>query len=218
MTQYPDGQNLYLLSDLNKFSQRASLIFRQAIGDYHLSDSIDASINNPCPIDSIEYLFYAKSWTDCVQWHLEDEIRSPEIDAVKGRELKRRIDSLNQDRTDKVELIDNCFLHQFKDVQISQNARVNSESPAWALDRLSILDLKIYHMKAEAARRDASGGHIEKCIGKLNILYEQYGDLCLSINELIQDISKGVKLMKVYRQMKMYNDPHLNPILYKSAK
>ena len=122
---------------------------------------------------------------------------------MKGQELKQRIDSLNQNRTEKVELIDNCFLLRFKDVQIFQNAGVNSESPAWALDRLSILDLKIYQMKAETARRDASGGQIEKCLGKLNILYEQYGDLCLSINELIRDISKGVKLMKVFRQMKM---------------
>jgi len=198
------------------FSEQVNTIYRQAVKDYHLYDSIDTLIRNPFSADKTEHLFYLKCWIDTVQWHVEDEIRNPDINPRDALTLKRRIDALNQERTNTVELIDDHFLKRFKDVEPKPFARVNTESPAWALDRLSILVLKIYHMDAETNRRDASADHIAKCRNRLGILREQQKDLSCSINELLQDIANGNKYMKTYRQMKMYNDANLNPVLYKN--
>jgi hypothetical protein len=196
------------------FTDLCNRIFDESVLDYHKTDFVDAPINNQYELKSIEYYLYLKNWIDTVQWHLEDIIRNPEIDPVEALALKRRIDKSNQDRTDLVELIDSYFLDQNKDVKVSANATVNTESPAWAIDRLSILHLKIYHMQQEVERKDSSAEHILQCQTKLNILLEQKVDLSTSITELIDAIAKGEKRMKVYKQMKMYNDPALNPVLY----
>lgn len=211
------AENETLFSELNVFSEHAMLIFKRAIDDYHLYDSIDEHIRNPYPPETISNLLYLKCWIDTVQWHVEDEIRNPEIDPAEALVFKRRIDKLNQDRTNKVEQLDDYFLSRFNNVQTAGQARVNTESPAWALDRLSILALKIYHMAVETSRTDAAPDHLQRCSNKLAVLQEQLKDLSLSINELLQDISHGKKHMKVYRQMKMYNDATLNPVLYKTA-
>lgn len=203
---------------LQHFSEAANRIFFSAVADYHIYDCIDAAAGNPYASGTIEHLFYAKGWIDAVQWHVEDEIRNPGIDSAKALQMKRRIDALNQDRTNKVEQIDDFFLREFSHVVPKAGARVNTESPAWALDRLSILALKIYHMNVEVNRTDASREHIKHCSNKHNVLLEQQKDLLLSINELLQDISSGIKCMKVYRQMKMYNDENLNPVLYNSLQ
>ena len=200
------------------FTQLSNQIFNESVLDYHKTDNVDAPIKNKYELKSIEYYLYLKNWIDAVQWHLEDIIRNPEIDPVEALALKRRIDKSNQDRTDLVELIDSYFLDQNKNVQVSPNATVNTESPAWAIDRLSILHLKIYHMQQEVERKDSSAEHIAQCQAKLNVLLEQKEDLSTSISELIEDISKGEKRMKVYKQMKMYNDPALNPVLYAKGK
>ena len=189
-------------------------IFDSCIKDYHFNDTVDAGINNPYPANSIEHLLHIKNWIDTVQWHLEDIIRDPAIDPVVGLAIKRKIDASNQERTDMVEHIDSYFLQQFKDVQPKRGASINTESPAWAIDRLSILALKIYHMNVEANREDAGIEHINSCRIKLSILGEQRKDLSEAIDKLLDDIANGDKYMKVYKQMKMYNDPHLNPILY----
>jgi hypothetical protein len=181
-------------------------------------DDVDAAIDNPYPQSSIEQLLFVKNSIDTVQWHLEDIIRKPDIDPVEALQIKRRIDQSNQDRTDLVELIDSYFLDTFKDVVKQPDATINTESPAWAIDRLSILALKIYHMRIETLRRDATAEHIESCRQKLNVLTEQLNDLSTAINQLLQDIAVGTKYMKTYRQMKMYNDPNLNPELYKRNK
>lgn len=207
-----------LFSELNEFSQNAMQIFQRAIDDYHLYDSIDEQIRNPYAAETISNLLYLKCWIDTVQWHVEDEIRNPEIDPAEALVYKRRIDKLNQDRTNKVEQLDDYFLSRFRNVQTAGQASVNTESPAWALDRLSILALKIYHMAIEAHRYDASAEHLQRCNNKLSVLQEQLKDLSPSINELLQDISTGKKRMKVYRQMKMYNDATLNPVLYNGIK
>ncbi len=193
----------------------ANDIFNKAISDYHLIDNIDTPINNPYDTGSIESQLYQKCWIDTVQWHLEDIIRNPGIDPTEALLLKRRIDKSNQDRTDLVELIDSYFRTEFSDVTPSPDATINTESPAWAIDRLSILALKIYHMKEQTERQDANESHIRKCQAKLDVLLEQQVDLSTAINQLLDDISKGRKYMKVYRQMKMYNDPETNPVLYK---
>ena len=195
-------------------SELCNDIFDQCIKDYHLTDDVDANINNPYPADQIAHLLYAKNWVDTVQWHLEDIVRNPQIDPVDALALKRRIDASNQVRTDMVEYIDSYFLQQYAAVQAKSNARINTESPAWAIDRLSILALKIYHMNAEVHRTAASVDHIIACTDKLAILLEQRKDLSKAIDELQEDIANGVIYMKVYKQMKMYNDPGLNPILY----
>lgn len=200
------------------FSSIAFPVFEQSINDYHKYDSVDQPIANPYPKDKIEHLLYAKNWVDTVQWHFEDIIRNPEIDPVEALVLKRKIDSSNQVRTDMVEYIDSYFLQQYKDVQPKADAKINSESPAWALDRLSILALKIYHMAEEANRPDASAEHRAKCQEKLNVLLEQKKDLSTAIDDLIADIEAGDKFMKVYKQMKMYNDEELNPVLYQNKK
>jgi hypothetical protein len=189
-------------------------IFNKAIRDYHVTDHVDTPINNPYSRDSLENRLYLKCWIDTVQWHLEDIIRDPHIDPVDALQLKRRIDRSNQDRTDLVEQIDSYYRQQFSDVTPAPNARLNTESPAWAVDRLSILALKIYHMQEQVDRTDASEEHIKKCQDKLSVLLEQQKDLSLAIDQLLEDIREGRKYMKVYRQMKMYNDPSTNPILY----
>lgn len=191
-------------------------IFQRSIADYHLTDDVDTEMKNPFTKGSIEYLLYEKNWIDTVQWHLEDIIRNPEIDPTEALTIKRRIDASNQHRTDLVEYIDSWFLKQYQDVKVHPNATINTESPAWAVDRLSILELKIYHMQAEVNRKDADPRHIEKCSQKLNVLLTQRVDLSTAIQQLLNDYEVGNKYMKVYKQMKMYNDESLNPVLYKS--
>jgi hypothetical protein len=200
------------------FSKIAYPVFEQSINDYHQYDNIDQPVNNPFRKDKIEHLLYAKNWIDTVQWHLEDIIRNPNIDPVAALALKRRIDASNQERTDMVEYIDSYFLQQYSGVTVKENAKINSESPAWALDRLSILALKIHHMQEEATRLDASPEHRAKCSEKLNVLLEQKKDLSTAIDDLLTDIENGDKFMKVYKQMKMYNDEELNPVLYQNKR
>jgi hypothetical protein len=197
------------------FTEQANKIFIQAIKDYHLTDNVDTPIHNPYDRDSIEYQLYLKCWIDTVQWHYEDIIRDPHIDPVEALALKRRIDHSNQDRTDLVEEIDSYFRQYYSNVTPLPDARLNTESPAWAVDRLSILALKIYHMQEQVDREDASEEHRQKCRMKLNVLLEQQVDLSTAIDQLLDDIEQGRKYMKVYRQMKMYNDPATNPVLYK---
>ena len=196
------------------FSQDANKIFDNVVLDYHEKDHIDTPISNPYPSQSIENVLYLKNWIDTVQWHLEDIIRNPEIDPVEALTIKRRIDKSNQDRTDLVEMIDSYFLEKYQSVKIKPTAVINTESPAWAIDRLSILALKIYHMQQEVNRTDVSSEHKVACAKKLNVLLEQREDLSSAIDQLIEDIEKGERYMKVYKQMKMYNDPNLNPVLY----
>ena len=200
------------------FSQLCNKVFNLAINDYHVKDNVDTQINNPYDRDSIENRLYLKCWIDTVQWHLEDIIRDPHIDPVEALNLKRRIDRSNQDRTDLVEQIDSYFRMIYNDVKPLADATIHTESPAWAVDRLSILALKIYHMKEQVDRSDASDEHIDKCQKKLNVLLEQQVDLGTAIDQLLDDIKAGRKYMKVYRQMKMYNDPSTNPILYANKK
>lgn len=197
------------------FTAEANKIFNQAINDYHVKDNIDTPIQNPYDRDSIENRLYLKCWIDTVQWHYEDIIRDPHIDPVEGMQLKRRIDRSNQDRTDLVEQIDSYFRQLYSDVKPLPNATFNTESPAWAIDRLSILALKIYHMREQTERKDATPEHIARCKDKLAVLLEQQKDLSIAIDQLLDDIKAGRKYMKVYRQMKMYNDPSTNPVLYK---
>lgn len=197
------------------FSSFANDIFKRAIADYHLTDNVNTPINSPYVADSIDAQLYKKCWIDTVQWHYEDLIRDENIDANEAVRLKRLIDKSNQDRTDLVEQIDAYFRVQYSDVKPLPEAKINTESPAWAVDRLSILALKIYHMKEQTERKDASEDHIEKCNTKLSILLEQQVDLSTAIDQLLEDIKEGKKYMKVYMQMKMYNDPSTNPVLYK---
>ena len=196
------------------FTEKANKIFNQAIADYHIKDNIDTPINNPFAEGTIEHRLYLTCWIDTVQWHFEDIIRDPQIDPAEALVLKRRIDKSNQDRTDLVEQIDSYFREVYKDVKVQDDARINTESPAWAVDRLSILALKIYHMKEQVERPEASAEHKAKCQAKLNVLLEQQVDLSTAIDQLLEDIEAGRKYMKVYRQMKMYNDPSTNPVLY----
>jgi len=200
------------------FSKLAYSIFEQSINDYHKFDNVDQPVNNPYQKDQFEHLLYVKNWIDTVQWHFEDIIRDPNIDPVAALALKRRIDASNQERTDMVEYIDSYFLQKFSHVKVKDSAKINSESPAWAFDRLSILALKIYHMNEEATRPEASQDHRDKCQAKLNILLEQRTDLSTAIDDLLADIESGDKFMKVYKQMKMYNDDELNPVLYQNKK
>ena len=197
------------------FAEKANQIFKQAIRDYHLKDHVDTPIVNPYDRESIDYDLYLKCWIDTVQWHLEDIIRDPHIAPTDALALKRRIDRSNQDRTDLVEEIDSYFHKLYQEVKPLPDARLNTESPAWAVDRLSILALKIWHMQEQVDRQDATPEHIQKCQAKLDVLKEQQVDLSTAIDQLLEDIAAGRKYMKVYRQMKMYNDPATNPILYK---
>ena len=196
------------------FTTLANDIFLRSIEDYHVTDDVDAPIQNPYEEGSIEHDLYLKNWIDTVQWHLEDIIRDPHIDPVEALALKRRIDASNQERTDLVEAIDSYFRTLYDDVQVLPDATINTESPAWAVDRLSILALKIYHMNEQVVRKDATPEHRALCQGKLDILLQQQVDLSTAIDQLLTDIREGRKYMKVYRQMKMYNDPSTNPVLY----
>ena len=189
-------------------------IFDRSVADYHKHDNVDTPCANPYEDGSFEAILYAKNYVDAVQWHLEDIIRDPDIDPVAALELKRRIDRSNQVRTDMVEDIDTWFRNKYAGVEVSSDATINTESPAWALDRLSILALKIWHMREQAERQDADAEHIARCKAKLDVLLEQRDDLSQAIDTLLDDIAAGRKYMKVYRQMKMYNDPATNPVLY----
>lgn len=196
------------------FTEKCWPIFEQVIADYHKTDCVDTPIQNPYPERSIEFYLYLKCWIDTVQWHFEDLIRDPEIDPTAALVLKRRIDKSNQDRTDLVELIDSYFLDSYKDVKPLEAATINTETPAWAVDRLSILSLKIYHMQEQAERTDADEEHLKRCAEKLAVLREQRIDLSMALDTLLEDIAAGRKYMKLYKQMKMYNDPATNPVLY----
>lgn len=198
-----------------KISKKAIEIFEKSVNDYHVYDDITRDPNNPFENKSFEHLLYEKNWIDTVQWHYEDIIRDPDIDPSEGMKLKRLIDSSNQNRTEMVEYIDSYFLNLYSSVTTRENAKVNTESPAWAIDRLSILILKIYHMEEESNRKDVSEDHRNNCQKKLNVLIEQREDLSESIDQLLIDLSTGIKKMRVYKQMKMYNDESLNPVLYK---
>ena len=200
---------------LESTSKISIKIFRDSIDKYHILDQVDQPFENPYLSDALEHLLFRKNWIDTVQWHYEDLIRDPIIDPLEGMKLKRLIDASNQERTDTVEYIDSFFLNHYKNVEPLQNATLNSESPAWAIDRLSILELKIYHMEEEANREDASASHREKCNTKLQVLLTQREDLSLAIDQLLRDIAYGSKYMKVYKQMKMYNDEDTNPVLYR---
>lgn len=195
-------------------SKLANSVFTEAINTYHVINDVQQPLENPFQKDSIEHILYHKNWIDTVQWHFEDLIRDPAIEPTKALVLKRKIDASNQDRTDKVEQLDDYFLDLYKNVSIQETATLNTESPAWAIDRLSILALKIYHMEEETNRADATESHRQKCQTKLSILLEQRTDLSLAIDQLLDDMEIGKKFMKVYRQMKMYNDESLNPVLY----
>lgn len=192
----------------------ANTVFDRSVSDYHKTDNVDAPCQNPYPEGSFEAILYSKNWVDAVQWHLEDIIRDPEIDPAEALQLKRRIDRSNQVRTDMVEEIDTWYREKYKDVEVLPDATINTESPAWALDRLSILALKIWHMREQAERTDADADHKARCRAKLDVLLEQREDLTTAIGQLLDDIAAGRKFMKVYRQMKMYNDPATNPVLY----
>ena len=196
------------------FTELCNQIFSRAIADYHLADDVDTPVSNPYDEGSIEARLYLKCWIDTVQWHLEDIIRDPDINPEEALLIKRRIDRSNQDRTDLVEQIDSYLRDKYSHVVPLPDARINTESPAWAVDRLSILALKIYHMQEQASRQDVDAAHVERCQGKLAVLLEQRADLTAAIDQLLEDIAAGRKYMKVYRQMKLYNDPATNPVLY----
>ena len=200
------------------FAELCYQIFEESTSCYHLRDDVDAEMDNPYEYKSIEYYLFLKNWVDAVQWHLEDVIRDPDIEPVEALRVKRRIDQLNQKRTDLVELLDGYFWDKYKNVKLQARATVNTESPAWAIDRLSILCLKIYHMEQEVQRREVVQIHVKECDDKLSILLEQTRDLILAIDQLLADIEAGRKYMKVYKQMKMYNDPELNPVLYRKGQ
>ncbi|WP_434979729.1 DUF4254 domain-containing protein [Daejeonia sp. YH14] len=201
-----------------KFTEEAWKIFNESIHDYHVYDDVDTPEKNPYNQNTLEWLLYAKNWIDTVQWHLEDIIRDENISPEEALKIKRRIDASNQKRTDLVEYTDQWLYHKFSAVKPDEDAKINTETPAWAIDRLSILALKIYHMSLEANRSSASDEHRAKCQQKLNVLLEQKKDLSTSIDRLLEDIENGKVKMKLYKQMKMYNDESLNPVLYQKAK
>jgi hypothetical protein len=191
-------------------------LFEQQVKKYHETDNVDAPMQNPYPAGSYENLLWEKSWVDTVQWHLEDLVRPDDVDPRYALELKRRIDRSNQHRTNLVEQIDDHYMSLYGQVTPLPDARLNTETPAWAIDRLSILALKVYHFEIEANRGDEE--HRARCQAKLDTLLTQREDLTLSIDQLLDDLQAGRRIMKLYRQMKMYNDPTLNPSLYKSNK
>lgn len=202
------------MQDIDSFNR----LFDQVIADYHFNDQLDQEFVNPIDQEGINHLLYHKCWIDTVQWHLEDIIRSPSIDPVEALSIKRKIDASNQERTDLVEKIDDFFLEEFSQVAYQKDAKINTESPAWAIDRLSILALKIYHMEEQLNRQDVEEGHLDTVRQKLNVLLTQRKDLTQAITDLLDDLQAGRRVMKVYRQMKMYNDPSLNPMLYGEVK
>jgi hypothetical protein len=215
---YPRVIESLLNRDRGRFSDLCSSIFEQSTNDYHVTDDVDAAVRNPFEPGTVEWWLYRKNWIDAVQWHLEDLIRDPQIKPEDVVVLKRRIDRSNQERTDLVEQIDSYFLDTYKEVSALPDATVNTESPAWAVDRLSILVLKIYHMQQETSRPETDAIHHETCERKLSVLLEQKQDLSAALDQLLNNIECGKKYMKVYRQMKMYNDPSLNPVLYNHKK
>jgi hypothetical protein len=191
--------------------------FKLAIENYHIHDDVNAKKPNPFDKGSLNYIMYDKCWIDTVQWHLEDLIRIPDLDPKKGIALKQRIDKSNQNRTDMVEIIDDYYFSLFE--ASSRNASsMNTESPGWVVDRLSILCLKIFHMEEQVSRTDVDNLHIDDCRKKLGILSLQQNDLSDAFDQLLEDYKNGIKKMKVYRQMKMYNDAKLNPELYRQKK
>ena len=196
------------------FVEQCNAIFAHAVADYHRTNDVDAPMPHPYAEGTIEQELYCKNWIDTVQWHLEDIIRDPQIDPAQALVIKRRIDKSNQDRTDLVERIDSYFWELYHAIPALPDARINTESPAWAIDRLSILHVKIWHMQEQVDRTDVSAEQHDKCVAKLAVLKEQLEDLTTSIRQLLEDYSSGARVMKVYRQMKMYNDPTLNPVLY----
>ena len=198
-------------------SQFITPIFMEVINLYHVTDNIDSGFANPYELNTLKNLLFEKCWIDTIQWHLEDIIRTPDLDPKKGLEIKYRIDTSNQKRTDIVEKIDDYYFHKYKDIKSKKN-RINTESPGWVVDRMSILCLKIYHMKEQALRKDVTTIHLKKCEEKLSVLIEQQLDLSCAFDELLDDYESGFKKMKVYRQMKMYNDTSLNPELYQKKK
>ena len=200
------------------YSENANNIFDRAVADYHKHDHVDAQWPNPYPEGSPDAVLYDKCLVDARQWHLEDIVRDPEVSLEEAIAIKRRIDRSNQVRTDMVEDIDSYFLDKYKDVKPDADATINTESPAWAIDRLSILALKLWHMAEQADRKDADDEHRAKAAAKLAVLLEQRRDLSSAIDQLLDDIAAGRKYMKVYRQMKLYNDPSTNPALYGKKK
>jgi len=200
------------------FSAMAWEVFNLSIQNYHIHDDVNFVSENPYEQGSLEQILYAKNWIDSVQWHLEDIIRDENIDPIEALKLKRTIDASNQKRTDLVEYIDSWFFKKYQDIIPDFDAKINTETIAWAVDRLSILALKIYHMKFEAERETATKEHREKCNDKLNVLLEQHEDLSQAIDQLLVDIENGTVKMKMYKQMKMYNDESLNPILYQKTE
>lgn len=200
------------------YTDKANEIFDRAVREYHLSDCIDTPCPNPYTAGSHEHTLYAKCWVDAAQWHMEDEIRVPSLPAEQGMVLKHRIDASNQLRTDMVEEIDSMLRDKYSEVKPLPSASINTESPAWAIDRLSILALKLWHMREQAERSDASDTHRATAAGKLAVLEEQRRDLSAAIDTLLDDIAAGRKYMKVYRQMKLYNDPETNPAISRAKK
>lgn len=196
-------------------AEELNQIFESCIEDYHETDDVDQPEENPYEQGEFNHTLYAKCWVDTVQWHLEDLIRDPDINPVDGMALKRRIDASNQLRTDKVEEIDDHFLEMFRNVSATTTASLNTESPAWVVDRLSILALKIFHMREQAQRDDAPEELRSKSFQRLSVLLEQQKDLSHAFDQLMDDYASGNKVMKAYRQMKLYNDPETNPVLYK---
>ncbi|HBC20734.1 MAG TPA: hypothetical protein DC009_01245 [Porphyromonadaceae bacterium] len=203
-----------MIMEDTRFAVRANKIFDECVRLYHVTDDIDAPMPMPYPEGSVEAVLFEKNWIDAAQWHMEDIIRDPDIDPLEALALKRRIDASNQRRTDMVEQLDARFRDKYAGVKALPGATINTESPAWAIDRLSILALKIWHMREQAERADADAAHTARARGKLDILLQQREDLTDAIDTLLDDIAAGRKYMKVYMQMKLYNDPSTNPVLY----
>lgn len=211
MTDFSLPKNI---TSMKEYSNLCNKVFGESTRDYHVADNVDTPAPTPYPGGSLEACLYHKNWIDAVQWHLEDLVRDPQIDPTEALAIKRRIDRSNQERTDIVEELDEYFRNVFRDVTPLPDATLNTESPAWAIDRLSILALKIWHMEQEAKRDDAPAAQRQRCQAKLDVLLEQREDLSAAIDQLLADIASGRKRMKAYKQMKMYNDPALNPVLY----
>ena len=153
-------------------------------------------------------------------WHQEDMARDPDATDSKIAAVKRAIDVLNQRRNDMIEQMDQYLLDELqkKKINYTSETEMNSETPGSIIDRLSINALKIYHMDEEIQRLDVTDEHRKKCSGKLSVLQDQRNDLKKSLETLLADLSSGKKRLKVYQQMKMYNDENLNPVLYQKGK
>ncbi len=193
-------------------SQICNKIFSKSLQAYRCA-MLDRPAEAIEGLSELERILYQKQQIDNEQWDLEDEIRNPKISSERGMELKRKIDKLNQERTDLVESLDDMIFDSMQGVDYQPNARISTETPAWAIDRLSILHIKIYRMSGEAVREDASAAHRAECRQKLVILERQLKDLSSAIDCLLEDMRNGRCQAKTYKQMKMYNDPELNPML-----